>query len=109
MVISIIARSKESLDRSQFQNLIIIKGQAKHWHQVLDQLSEGVLLIEPEAATQRKRGEEDNEDSTYAKISYSNNSLLMILNQREKKKDIFGIDVDELLTEIKFKVLFSTN
>jgi hypothetical protein len=27
---------------------MIIKGQAKHWHQVLDQLSEGVLLIEPE-------------------------------------------------------------
>jgi hypothetical protein len=29
---------------------MIIKKQARHWHQVLDQLSEGVLLIEPEAS-----------------------------------------------------------
>jgi hypothetical protein len=49
MIISIIVRSKESLDRLQFQNLMIIKRQAKHWHQVLDQLSEGVLLIEPDS------------------------------------------------------------
>jgi hypothetical protein len=49
LIICIIVRSKETLDRVQFQNLMIIKRQAKHWHQVLDQLSEGVLLIEPEA------------------------------------------------------------
>ena len=47
--------------------------------------------------------------NTCAQIAYHNNSLLSILNQREKQKDIFGIDVDELLTEMKFKVLFSTN
>ena len=47
--------------------------------------------------------------NTSAQITYNNNSLLSILNQREKQKDIFGIDVDELLTEMKFKVLFSTN
>ena len=49
--------------------------------------------------------------NTCAKITYHNNSLLSILNQRgEKRKDIFfGIDVDELLIEMKFKVLFSTN
>ena len=47
--------------------------------------------------------------NTCAQIAYHNNSLLSILNQREKQKDIFGIDADELLTEMKFKVLFSTN
>lgn len=46
MVISIIVRAKEALDRAEFQNLMIIKVQARHWHQVLDQLEEGVLLIE---------------------------------------------------------------
>ena len=49
IIVGIIVRSKEAQDRIQFQNLMIIKGQARHWHQVLDQLSEGVLLIEPEA------------------------------------------------------------
>jgi len=51
IIIGIIVRSKEAQDRVQFQNLVIIKGQARHWHQVLDQLSEGVLLIEPEASS----------------------------------------------------------
>ena len=91
---------------------------------MLDQLSEGVLLIEPEAQNilssnieQQKDESEINSSSymenanTCAKITYHNNSLLSILNQRgEKRKDIFfGIDVDELLIEMKFKVLFSTN
>ncbi len=88
---------------------------------MLDQLSEGVLLIEPEAqnalssTTEQKYGSDLNPSSymdnanTSAQITYNNNSLLSILNQREKQKDIFGIDVDELLTEMKFKVLFSTN
>jgi hypothetical protein len=109
----------------QFQNLMIIKGQAKHWHQVLDQLSEGVLLLEPNGIsfTESKnrsdsqiQSKSDNspdgsfsEYATSAKITYSNNSLLTILNQRDKKKDIFGIDVDDLLSEMKFKVLFSTS
>jgi hypothetical protein len=38
------------------------------------------------------------------------------LNQQQHREDkqkennmIFGVDVDELLTEMKFKVLFSTN
>ena len=42
--------------------------------------------------------------------------MLSILNQQQHREDkqkennmIFGVDVDELLTEMKFKVLFSTN
>jgi hypothetical protein len=49
---------------------MIIKRQAKHWHQVLDQLSEGVLLIEPEAQNvlsstveQQKEGNDLNSSS----------------------------------------------
>lgn len=44
-IVGIIVKSKEAFDRVQFANLSIIKGQAKHWHQVLDQLEEGVLLF----------------------------------------------------------------
>lgn len=32
VIIGIIVRSKEGLDRAQFTNLMIIKGQARHWH-----------------------------------------------------------------------------
>ncbi len=80
--------------------------------------------MEPNANNQRSKikdgGSKDNKDNnsilsssedndTSAQITYSNSSLLSILIEKERKKEIFGIDVDELLTEMKFKVLFSTN
>ena len=64
LIISIIVRSKETLDRVQFQNLMIIKRQAKHWHQVLDQLSEGVLLIEPEVQNAPSRTMDQSKDGS---------------------------------------------
>jgi len=74
---------------------------------VLNQLSEGVLLIEPEVSNNTGGGGGGSFGGTFAQISYSNNSLLTILLSKEKKQEL--IDIDEVLTQMKFKVLFSTN
>ncbi|TNV86645.1 hypothetical protein FGO68_gene11630 [Halteria grandinella] len=131
-IIGIIVRSKESLDRIQFTNLQIIKGQARHWHQVLDQLAEGVMLFEPNyvAPNQRRAGENYStlelnshtastattstntfQQHQYAQgpiiggqITYFNTSLINILQNKKKER----VEIEDLLAQTKFKVLFST-
>jgi len=85
---------------------------------VLDQLSEGVLLINPNDQSIAPRvhchkaggllnssSEEEVEEAKSTQISYWNNSLKEILVSKDNELS----DIEELLTAIKFKVLFSSD